>query len=268
MIIIGEKINGAIPSAARAIENRDEAFIAGLVDAQVAAGADYLDVCAGASPDIEADTLAWLIDLVQSRTDTPICLDSPNPHLLVKLLPMVKHPGLVNSLSGESGKCAVLLPFLASNPEWKIIMLTCDDDGIPTEASKKVDIGSRLIEKAISCGIAQERVFIDPLVLSLSAIGTAMLGFMEAVQGIHAEFPNVHFTSGLSNISYGMPLRGLVNRNFLTLAMSAGMDSAIMDPTDQSMMETVYAASALLGLDKHCVKYNRAYRSGKIGVKK
>ena len=265
MIIIGEKINGAIPSASKAIEERDEAFIADLVDRQVAAGADYLDVCAGTAPEVEEETLLWLIGIVESRTDTPICIDSPDPELLARLIPKIARPGLINSVSGEGDKVGILYPVLRDNPEWKTIVLTCNDDGIPPESEKKVAIALDLIAKAEEYGIGQDRIFIDPLVLSLAAVNDALVEFMKAVRAVHEAYPGVHFTSGLSNISYGMPLRKLVNRNFLALAMSAGMDSAIMDPTDKTMVETVYAVEALLGRDRLCRKYSTAYRKGVIG---
>jgi 5-methyltetrahydrofolate--homocysteine methyltransferase len=94
-----------------------------------------------------------------------------------------------------------------------------------------------------------------------------MIQFMDAVRRIKAESPDVHITSGLSNISYGMPARGLINRNFLTLALGAGMDSAIMDPMNRAIMENIYATEALLGQDRFGRRYNKAYRSGLIGAK-
>lgn len=269
MIIIGEKINGAIPSASKAIAERDENFIRNLVRIQTAEKVDYLDVCAGSVPEEEEEILTWLIDLVQEETDVPICLDSPDPELLLKLLPRIKKPGIINSVSGEGEKCKVLYPFLQDHPEWKVIALTCDNSGIPNEWQKKVDIASGLIDQAAEYHIDQERIFIDPLVLSLSAINDAMLNFMEAIRRIREKYPNVHFTSGLSNISYGMPYRKIVNQNFLSLALSVGMDSAIMDPTNRDMYATVLAVEALMNQDRCCRKYNKAYRAGKIGpVKK
>jgi 5-methyltetrahydrofolate--homocysteine methyltransferase len=266
MLIIGEKINGAIPSAAEAIESRNAAAIRALAAAQTEAGADSLDVCAGTSPEKEYDTLAWLLGEVQEASPLPVCIDSPDPGMLLKVLPLIRAPGILNSVSGEGKKCDTLFPFLAENPDWKVIMLTCDDGGIPADAEKKTQIALGLIEKAAGYGITPERIFIDPLVLSLSAVNDAMLQFMDAIRKIKAAYPTVHFTSGLSNISFGMPARGLVNRNFLTLALSAGMDSAIMDPTNRAMTETILTAEALLGMDRFCRKFNKAYRAGAIGT--
>jgi len=268
MIVIGEKINGAIPSVAKAIHERNADVIKELAIAQTEAGADYLDVCAGTAPELEYDTLAWLLELAQSASDTPICIDSPDPQMLLKALPLIGKPGMINSVSGEGEKCKLLFPFLEKHPEWMIIALTCDDKGIPADVETKVQIAFGMIENASEYGIVPERLFIDPLVLSLSTAGDSMLQFMDSMRRIREKYPAVKFTSGLSNISFGMPARGLVNRGFLTLALSTGMDSAIMDPTNKAMMETVYATEALLGKDKHCRKNNKAYRAGKIGEKK
>ena len=109
MILIGEKINGAIPVVAEAIANRDAAFIQKRALDQEAAGADYLDVCAGTAPELEYDALCWLIDTVQAVATKPICIDSPNPEMLARVFPKLEKPGLINSISLEGNKCEVLL---------------------------------------------------------------------------------------------------------------------------------------------------------------
>ena len=264
MIIIGEKINGAIPSVAEAIAKRDGDFIRNLAIRQTEAGADYLDVCAGTAPELERDALLWLLDIVQAASDKPICIDSPDPEVLCDVLPNIKAPGIINSVSGEGKKCEMIYPILAES-EWKVIALTCDDAGIPADAQRKIDIGLSLIERAGEYGIAPDRIFIDPLVLSLSVVNDALLNFLEAIRQISEKHPTVHFTSGLSNISFGMPKRKLINQNFLAFALQAGMDSAIMDPTDKVLYAGILAVEALLGRDKYCRSYNKAYRSGKLG---
>lgn len=268
MIIIGEKINGAIPSVAAAIENRDEAFIRNLARIQTEAGAQYLDVCAGTAQDKELATLEWLLDIVQDEADLPICVDSPDPNILEAVFPRIKKSGIINSVSGEGNKCDVILP-LIENTDWKVVALTCDDEGIPYTADKKAEIAFSLIEKAAVYGIGPERILIDPLVMAVSAVNDSMVVFMEAIRLIKSRYPTVLTTSGLSNISFGMPYRKLINLNFLALAMSAGMDSAIIDPTNRDVYATVMAADVLLNKDRCCRKYNQAYRAGKIGpVKK
>lgn len=264
MIIIGEKINGAISSVSDAIERRDEAFIRKLARRQADAGADYLDICAGRAPELEKAEITWLIGIVQSETDTPLCIDSPNPLLLAELVPQVKGRGIINSISGEGNKCDVLLPIVRDSG-WDVIALTCDNDGIPFATEKKVEIAFRLIEKAGEYGVLPDRLFIDPLVLALSAVNDSMLNFMHAIEQIKARYPTVKFTSGLSNISYSMPYRKIINQIFLALAMSVGMDSAIVDPTNRDIIATILGTDVLMNRDKFCRNYNKAYRTGKIG---
>lgn len=267
MIIIGEKLNGAIPSMSKIIEGRDEAAVRDLVRRQVTAGADYLDICAGRAPEQEEEELAWLIQIVQDETDIPLCVDSPNPHLLRKIVPTVRGKGIVNSVSGEGEKCDILYP-LVQESGWDVVALTCDNDGIPNEAERKVEIACSLIEKAAPYGITPDRIYIDPLVLSVSAVNDAMLHFVQAIKTIKAQYPTVKFTSGLSNISYGLPYRKIINQIFLTLSLEAGMDSAIMDPTNRELYASILATEVLMNRDPYCRKYTKAYRSGKIGPPK
>jgi 5-methyltetrahydrofolate--homocysteine methyltransferase len=267
MIIIGEKINGFIPATLKAIESRDEAYIREIAQKQTEFGADFLDICAGTAPETERETLKWLIGIAQDAVGTPLCLDSSDVSVILEMMPLAKKPGVINSVSGEAGKCEAILPVIADT-DWKVIMLTCDKDGIPTDPDVKFEIAKDLIGKAQSHGIALDRILIDPLVTTLATTGTSLLSFNEAVRKIKSEWPSVHITSGLSNISFGMPFRKAINTQFLALAMSAGMDSAIMDPMSADMRATLYATDALLGNDDFCMNYLTAYRSGVIGAKK
>jgi 5-methyltetrahydrofolate--homocysteine methyltransferase len=264
MIIIGEKINGSIPSVAKAIENRDEAFIRDLAVRQAQYGATYIDICASTSPSVERDTLKWLMDLVQDAVDTPLCIDSSDPNAIVDVLPYAKKPGLINSASDEGGKCEIIFPVIAGTA-WNCIALTCDNNGIPTAPDVKYKIAQTIAAKAQKHGIAFDRLFIDPLVNSIATVPHAVTSFVEVTQNIKAEFPGIHITSGLSNISFGMPLRKSINQTFLVLAMGAGMDSAIMDPTSLDIRTALYAAEMLLGIDEYCVEFLDAYREGIIG---
>lgn len=264
MIIIGEKINGTIPGVKKAIEARDEDFIRGLAIKQAEAGADFIDVCASTAPEVETETLLWLMDIVQEATDSPLCIDSPNARAIESVIHHAKRPGLINSVSLEGDKCEVIFP-LIQNTAWQTIALTCDNAGIPKDVQTRVDIAGTIIEKAELHGIAPDRIHIDPLVIALSADNQSLLKFAEATRKIKELCPTVNVTSGLSNISFGMPLRKAVNQNFLALAMFAGMNSAIMDPLNRDLMTTLLAAEALLGKDPYCRKFANAYRKNKIG---
>lgn len=265
MIIIGEKINGAIPKTAEAIAKRDDRYIRELVRAQEESGADYLDVCAGTKPEEEYETLCWLIDVVQEEASKPICIDSPDPQMLKKVFPRIKTPGIINSISGEGDKCEVLLPLLREHPDWQVIALACDGNGVSASADDKVKISLSLIEKAAEYGVGPERIHIDPLVLALSAENSAAMNFCEAICRIKEHYPTVNITAALSNVSYGLPIRSLLNTNFLTMAMMSGLDSVIADPTNRNFMGSILATEALMGKDHCCRRYNKAYRAGKIG---
>jgi 5-methyltetrahydrofolate--homocysteine methyltransferase len=264
MIIIGEKINGAVPSVAKAIAERDGAFIRELAERQAKYGAAYIDVCASTSPDLERDALKWLMDIVQDATDVPLSIDSSDPGVIIDVLPYAKKPGIINSASDEGGKCEIIFPAIADT-KWNCIALTCDNSGIPTDPGVKFSIAKTLAEKAGKYGIAPDRIFIDPLVNSIATVEHSLLSFMEATRSIKSALPGVHITSGLSNISFGMPIRKYINQTFLVLAMGAGMDSAIMDPSSQDLRTALYAAEMLLGLDEYCAEFLGAYREGIIG---
>jgi 5-methyltetrahydrofolate--homocysteine methyltransferase len=267
VIIIGEKINGSIPSTAKAIQEKNEDFIRNLAIRQAEMGADYIDVAAGTSPELERETLKWLIGIVQDAVDTPLCIDSSDCNVLLDMIPLAKKPGMLNSVSEEHGKCEVLLPKVADS-EWKIVALTCDNRGISPDPKVKFEIAVTIVEKAKKLGIVEDRLFIDPLVTTISTNGESLLSFNETLMNIRKKYPEIHITSGLSNISFGMPYRKIINQQFLALAMNAGMYSAIMDPTADELRAARYAVEALLGRDKNCRKYLTAFRKGLIGPKK
>jgi 5-methyltetrahydrofolate--homocysteine methyltransferase len=264
LIIIGEKINGTIPSVKAAIEQKDAEFIRNLAIRQTEAGADYLDICASTAPDVEVDTLIWLMGIVQDAVDTPLCLDSPNSRIIEKVFPYAKRPGLINSVSEEGEKCEVIYPLIKGTP-WQVIALTCDNRGIPKDVQTRLEITRIMVEKAQKYGISPERIHIDPLVMALSADNQSLINFIETLKEVKKLYPTIKVTSGLSNISFGMPLRKVVNQHFLTLATYAGMDSAIIDPCNRDMVTTLLVTDALLGRDRYCRNYSNAYRKNKIG---
>ncbi|MBS3977061.1 MAG: methyltetrahydrofolate cobalamin methyltransferase [Syntrophomonadaceae bacterium] len=264
MIIIGEKINGSIPAVKRAIDEQDEGYIRSLAIRQVEAGADYIDVCAGTAPEKELATLKWLMDIVQDSVTKPLCIDSPNARVIEQVFQFAKEPGIINSVSEEEGKWAVIYP-LIQGTEWQVIALACDDKGIPADVNTRVNIARSLVEKAADFGIGPEKIHIDPLVMALSTDNQSMLKFVETMRAIKRLFPSVKVTSGLSNISFGMPLRKVVNQHFFALAIYEGMDSAIMDPLNREMTATLFTIEALLGKDRHCRNFANAYRKNKIG---
>ena len=254
MIIIGEKLNGSIPSVAKAIAERDADLIRERARMQAEAGATFLDVCASVEEAVEVETLKWMIDLVQEVTDTPICVDSPSARSCVAAIPFCKRPGLINSVSLEGDKIDTIFPVIADT-DWECVALLCDNDGIPDSVERRMKIFFGIMEKAKQYGIAPSRLHIDPLVVTLGTDQTALTVFADCCRRIKYEYPEIHITSGLSNISFGLPVRKNINQAFMVLAMNAGMDSAIVDPTNKNMIGMIYVTNALLERDEYCLQY-------------
>lgn len=264
MIIIGEKINGTIPVVKEAIEKRDAAFIVDRAVKQAEAGAHFIDICASTAPEYEIETLKWLMAVVQDSTDTPLCIDSPNPRVIEAVFKYVNKPGLLNSISEEGDKCEVLLPLMEGNT-WEVVGLTCDNKGIPCNLETKVAITRSMVEKAAKYNITPDRIHIDPCVMALSTENNSMLNFAAEIKAIKELYPTIHVTGAISNISFGLPVRPLLNKTAMAFAIEAGMDSAVMDPLNRDLMSTIFATYALMGQDKHCRKYSKAFRAGQIG---
>ena len=238
----------------KAIAERDADLIRERAKKQAEAGATFLDVCASVEEDVEVETLKWMIDLVQEVTDTPICVDSPSAKSCVAAIPFCKRPGLVNSVSLEGNKIDTIFPVIADT-DWECVALLCDNDGIPDSVERRMKVFHGIMEKAKEYNIAPSRLHIDPLVVTLSTDQTALTVFAECCRQIKAEYPDIHITSGLSNISFGLPTRKNINQAFMVLAMNAGMDSAIVDPTNKNMIGMIYATNALLERDEYCLDY-------------
>ncbi len=254
MLLIGEKCNGAIAKVGEAIRSHDGDEILRRVKAQADAGAQYIDLCAAVAPDGEVSVLRWMIELAQSVTDIPLCIDSPNPEAILSVLPYCKRPGIINSVSLCGNKAELLFPAVAGT-EWKLIALLLDDAGIPKTAEARLNIFRSLLERAEKAGVAAEQLFFDPLVVTRSTCPDTLETFLTCCRVIRAECPDAHITSGLSNISFGLPARKYLNGAFLVLALQAGMDSAILDPTDDALMGLLSATEALIGKDESCLAY-------------
>lgn len=261
MKIIGEKINGTRKKVAQAIAARDAAAIQDLAQKQTQAGAAWLDVNAGTHPDREAEDLIWLIDTIQAVVDTPLCLDSANPQALHTAIQAVHKTPMINSISGEPQRLAGILPLVAEHG-CEVIALCMDDKGIPETAERRLDVIRKVFEETRRSGVPDEKVYVDPLVMTIATNTQAGRIILDTMRAIKAEFPQAHISTGLSNVSFGLPVRALINRTFLVLALQAGMDTAIIDPNDRELQAAMLAADLLLGNDKHCLKYTRAYRAG------
>lgn len=264
MLIIGEKINGTRKAVQDAVIARDSDYIQRLTIDQVEAGADIIDLNAGTNPDREPDDLVWLVKTAQAVTGNQLCLDSSNLQALIAAINAVKEPPLINSISGETELLSKVLPVAAAN-NCPVIALAMEDKGIPKGVEDRMDIIRHLFDKIRLAGLTDDKVFVDPLIMAIGTDTESGKIALDTIKAVRLEFPNAHLTGGMSNISFGMPLRSFINRAFLTLAISMGLDSAIIDPTDRELMTTLLATEVVLGRDRYCMNYSNAYRSGKIG---
>jgi 5-methyltetrahydrofolate corrinoid/iron sulfur protein methyltransferase len=268
MIIIGEKINGTRKAVAKAIKERDSDFIKHLAKEQTEAGSTYLDVNAGTPPNQEPGDMVWLIESVQTVSDLPLCLDSANPIALRAGLGIVNKKPLINSLSGENARIEGVLP-LALEHKTDLILLALDDTtGIPKTSRERVEIIHRLVAMAVKGGLAENQLYVDPLVTAISTGTENALITFDTIREVKAAYPDAHITSGLSNISFGMPLRGIINRTFIAMCLAAGLDSVIANPNDRELIEIMMAAEMLMGKDRFCMNFNKAFRAGRIGPRK
>jgi cobalamin-dependent methionine synthase I len=265
MIVIGEKINGTRTSVAKAIKERDEAFIEDLARRQVEAGAHYLDINAGTHPDQEPEDMVWLINTVQGVSDVTLCLDSANPQALATGIKAVKKTPMINSLSGEKDRLEGVLP-LACEHKTELVVLAMDDNGIPKTGEDRVNIIRNLVNVTRQNDLPDENLFIDPLIAALATDTESGNMALETMRRIKEEFPRVHLTAGISNISYGLPERSIVNRAFVALAIATGLDSVIINPEDRDLRGILFATELVLGKDSYCLNYIKAYRSGEIGT--
>ena len=262
MIIIGEKINSTLKAVRPAIENYDAEAIKALAMSQSNAGAAYLDVNAGMFIDDEPKRMQWLVETIQAAVKTPLCIDSPRVSAIEAGCSFnTNGKPIINSLTDEKERFESILPVVLKY-NTGIIALCMDDSGMPEDAAGRITIGERLIKKLTREGVNLDDIYIDPLVRPVGTGSHYGMAAIETIRTIKSNFPEVHIACGLSNVSFGLPNRKLINQTFLVAAMAAGMDGAILDPLDKKLMSFVYAGEAVMGTDDFCVNYLEKYREG------
>ncbi len=264
MKIIGEKINGTRKLVGRAIAERDAGYIQKLARKQVDGGAYWLDInAAGAYPDQEPEDLVWLVEQVQEVVDVPLCLDSADPAALRAAMQEIKRTPMINSISAEASHLSDILPIVAEFG-CEVIALCTDDRGLPDTSAGRMAVLAKVFEETRRAGVPDEKVYADPMALTIATNTKAGQATFDTMRAIRAQYPLAHISCGLSNVSLGMPVRSLINRTFLVLALDAGMDTALIDPNDRELLAAMRATDLLLGNDKHCLNYTRAYRAGQL----
>ncbi|HCX65232.1 MAG TPA: methyltetrahydrofolate--corrinoid methyltransferase [Eubacteriaceae bacterium] len=262
MIFIGEKINGTRKIIKEAVIQRNSDYIQSIAIEQANAGADYIDVNAGTDPDRETEDLLWLMETIQSVTDTPICIDSSTSSAIKEAIKVSDKTPMINSINGDPERLNDFLPFI-KDKDCSVIALALDESksGMPKTVEERLTVLESIFKATRSFGIDDEKIFIDPLIMAVSTDQSAGKTVLDCIEQIHASYPKAHITGGLSNISFGLPNRTLINRTFLSLAMAAGMDSAVVNPSNVALLETLHATELLLGKDKFCRNYTTAFKN-------
>jgi cobalamin-dependent methionine synthase I len=263
VLIIAERINSSRKSIAEAIEARDGVFIQAEARSQAAAGAHYIDVNAGSMLGREMECLSWLVDVVQEVVDVPLALDSPDAEVIRACLPRTHKTPIINSISLEPARLESLLSLVAEQ-RTKVIALCQSPELVAETAEDKVRLAEQLVAKATAAGVSLDDLYIDPLVYPIATSPRSALQTLSAIDRIMRLFPGVHTVCGLTNVSYGLPHRKLVNRSFLVACVSRGLDAAIIDPTDKQLYGALKAAIMIMGKDDFCTGFIAAHREGRL----
>ena len=258
-VIIGERIN---PTGRKILAEEmklgDYSRVEADVLAQVLAGAHMLDVNAGIPLADEPRILAEAIRLVQTITDVPLSIDSSIIEALEAGLSVYQGKALVNSVTGEDEVLERVLPLVAKYGA-AVVAISNDETGISEDPDERFKVAKKIVERAADHGIHYSNVIVDPLVMPIGAINTAGLQVMHVVRRLREEL-KVNTTCGASNVSFGLPNRNGINSAFLTMAMGAGMTSAITSPLHSEVMQAVRGGDVMMGNDPNCANWIKAYR--------
>ncbi len=274
MFGIGERINGMFVDVKQAIADQDKKVIQDLAARQTECGAYYLDVNVGTAAADQEATMAWLVETIQETCKTPLCLDSQKPNVIEAGLKVADtsmgillNSSPLNKKSDENVLDKYMDMAEKGGPEGKLIALTMDKNGVPQDIDTRVAIAAEIMEKAMTRGFDTERLFIDPIILPVKVPDAQnQPGYiLQAIDQIRfLSDPPPHITCGLSNLSQTATERSLINRTFLAMAVSHGMDSAIIDVFDDKLMDVLATAEMLMNKQLYSDSYLKAYRSAQV----
>jgi 5-methyltetrahydrofolate--homocysteine methyltransferase len=252
--IIGERINPTgKANLEEALLNKDFDYIVNEAMEQKMAGAHILDVNIGHGEIDEVKVMTEVISELQIMIDCPLQIDSTNAEVIETAVRMYNGKPIINSVNGSEKSLNTILP-IAKKYGACVIGLTFDEKGIPSTAEERVQIAEKIIDKALEYGIPKKDIIIDCLVLTASAEQSQVMDALKALRKVKEEF-KVATTLGISNVSFGLPNRSLLNRTFLAMALEAGLDAPILDPTDEEMLKVIRAFNVLSNLDERAEKY-------------
>lgn len=272
MLIIGEQINSSRKVIKEAISKKDAHFLIEQADLQTKAGASFIDVNCAISMEKEEEDLVWLIQTLQDATPVSISIDSPNSSAIDTALKIHRGKPFINSITAESVKMQSMLDVLKGKDVF-IIALTMDDSGIPQGSTERIKIAKQLVNSIKKAGINPDNIFVDPLAKPISSEPDEAKKFLESIKALKQD--GIKTIGGLSNVSYGLPARRVINAIFLSMAIEAGIDAAIIDPVEELTQKVIKGETlsgkrfdlgkdALLAKDFYCSNYIKAFREGKL----
>ena len=258
-VIIGERINPTGRKImAEEMKNGDYSRVESDALAQVAAGAHMLDVNAGIPLADEPRILAEAVQLVQKLTDVPLSIDSSIIDALEAGLSVYQGKALVNSVTGEDESLERVLPLVKKHGA-AVVAISNDETGISEDINVRFDVAKKIVERASDHGISREDVVVDPLVMPIGAINTAGREVLKLIHRLRSEL-KVNTTCGASNISFGLPNRNGFNGAFISMAIQAGMTSAITNPLHAEVVAASLGADVMLGKDPDCSRWISRFR--------
>jgi cobalamin-dependent methionine synthase I len=263
MLIVGERINTSRKAVNEAVEKRDASYVTADVKKQAEAGADYIEVNAGSRIGSEMEDLNWLVEMVEAAVEVPLSLDSPDPNVLLAMTKKAKKKPMINSTTAEKPRFDAMREVMQQR-ECEIVALCMDERGVPGTADQALENAHFLVTSLTQLGVPIERIHLDPMIQPISVNNRNGVLALETIRRIHREFPGVKTICGLSNVSFGLPRRFLVNRTFLVLCIGAGLTGAIVDPLDRKIMTNLLVTETLAGRDEYCMRYLKANRAGTL----
>lgn len=259
--VIGELLNSSRTEVREALQAKDSETIARLARSQVEAGAGALDVNAAQSMEDEAADLRWMIEVVQDAVgDVRLAVDTSDPKAMESALEVCGARPIINSISNEASKGPMVE--LAARGEADVIGLAMGKKGMPKSSAERLEEARALVEMCESSGISKERLIVDVICMSVASDPKQGLATLEGAKQIKAEL-GVRTCVAVSNVSFGLPARPVLNRTYLAMVVASQVDVLIADPTRSDMLETLLAAEALSGQDSYCMGYIKYHKRKK-----
>lgn len=262
MLIIGELINSSRKDIRENMQSQNLDYFLDIARKQSEAGADYIDVNCSALMEKEQAVLEWLIENMARVCDKPMAIDTPDPKAMELGLSLATNGRpMVNSITGEKERYEAMIPLIAKYKA-KVIALCIDENGVPQNDQDRLRVAKKLVGVLTDAAVPPEDIYLDPVIVPVGTSDRAAVDVLDAIQLIKKGCPGVNLVCGLSNISYGLPNRKVLNRVFMVQTITMGMDGFILNPLDNKLMGDLFAAQALLGQDPRCARYLSAHRKG------